>query len=430
MKKFISVLVALLGCVTLLAAKSEKDLVKVLLEPDHSDWTYKVGENAIVRIHATLKGNPCEDFEFECSYGPDKLKAVYEQTVSPDSCGYYRLEVPGAEVPGFITVRAKVSYQGKDYKGMVNLAFDPQDIKPTVTLPDDFREYWDNAKAEAAKVPMETEIRHIAKESNSKVDVYYVKIQAVNPGTYVYGVLTVPKKEGRKPAILRLPGAAIRSFHGPCNLAYEGFVCLEIGVHGIPIDQDESYYTKLSKGRLSGYVGMGLEDRDTYYYRRVYLSLIRAIDYLCSRDDVDSSRIASYGGSQGGMLSIVAAALDSRISALFAYFPAFSDVTGYYCGRGGGWPHLFTNPNTPDIEKKLNTVRYYDTVNFARFVNTPGIYAFGYNDITCCPTSTYSAYNVIPGPKSLHIAKDTGHWLYPWQSETAMKWLKQQFNME
>lgn len=428
MKKIVAIVATLVACITALAQPA-KEFVTVYAEPDHQDWTYKVGETAKVKLYAVCQNVILKNIEIEYSYGPEKLDYTFTGKVKTDAEGFATVKVPGAKAPGFITVYPTVQYQGIKYSGRVNLAFEPDKIKPTVTLPDDFIQYWEDAKAKAAQTPMLVRERYCPEESDDRVDVYYVRVQAVRPGTYLYGVLTVPKTPGPKPAILRLPGAAIRSFNGPCEFAYEGFVCLEMGVHGIPVDQDKEMYRALEYGGMSGYTAKGIEDRDTYYYRRTYLSLVRALDYLCSRDDVDASRIAAYGGSQGGMLSIVAAGLDSRISALFAYFPAFCDVCGYYNGRSGGWPHMFRNPNEPDIQKKLNTIRYYDTVNFARFVKVPGIYAFGYNDITCCPTSTYSAYNSITAPKSLLLARDTGHWLYPWQTKAAMKWIKEQFGM-
>ena len=89
-------------------------------------------------------------------------------------------------------------------------------------------------------------------------------------------------------------------------------VVLEIGIHGIPVNQDREIYSALQSGSLAGYATMGLESRNTFYYKRVYMGCLRAIDYLCSLDSVDENRIAVYGGSQGGMLSIVTAALDSR----------------------------------------------------------------------------------------------------------------------
>lgn len=430
MKKTICILAATFLALTSIIAQPSKQFVTVYAEPDHSDWTYSCGEKAVFTLYAIKENVRMPLTEISYSYGPEKLKAEKTGTVTTGKDGFARITVPGRKVPGFTTVNVSVTYNGKRYSSQTNIGFDPYKIEPTTSLPEDFESFWENAKEKAAKVPMLTRVRYSQEESNDRVDVYYIRIQSYKAGNYVYGVLTVPKTEGRKPAILRLPGAAVRKFNGPDPLAYEGFVVLNIGVHGIPVDQDSEIYKQLENGAMSGYVLKGLENRDSYYYKRSYLGCVRAVDYLCSRDDVDPSRIACYGGSQGGMLSIVTAALDKRVSALFAYFPAFCDVTGYYYGRSGGWPHLFLDKSDPLIEQKVAVSKYYDVVNFARFLSQPGFYAWGFNDIVCCPSSTFSAYNVIKAPKTLCLARDTGHWLYPWQSEEALKWLKSQFNMK
>ena len=429
MKKMFFLLAALLLMLTTAAGQPSKQYITVYAEPDHADWVYSCGQPAQFTLYAVKENVRMPLTEIQYSYGPEKLKAEKSGSVTTDKNGVARIKVPGRKVPGFTTVNVSVTYEGKRYTGMTNIGFDTDKIAPTTSLPDDFTQFWENAKAQAAKVPMLTRVRHAPEESDDRVDVYYVRIQSYRVGNYVYGVLSVPKTEGRKPAILRLPGAAVRRFSGIDPLAYEGFVVLNIGVHGIPVDQDPEMYRQLENGAMSGYVLKGIENRDTYYYKRSYLGCVRAVDYLCSREDVDTSRIACYGGSQGGMLSIVTAALDKRISALFAYFPAFCDVTGYYYGRSGGWPHLFIDRSDPLIEQKVAVSKYYDVVNFARFLSQPGFYAWGFNDIVCCPSSTFSAYNVITAPKTLCVARDTGHWLYPWQTERALHWLKEQFKM-
>ena len=429
MKRLIAFAIFLQVLLASAFAQPSRQYITVIAEPDHTDWIYSCGEDAEFTLYAVKENTRMPLTKIEYSYGPEKLKAEKKGKVTTGKDGFAKIKVPGRKVPGFTTVNVSVTYDGKKYSGMTNIGFDPYSIEPTTSLPDDFESFWENAKEQAAKVPMLTRVRYSPEESDDRVDVYYVRIQSYRAGNYVYGVITVPKAEGRKPAILRLPGAAVRKFSGADPLAYEGFVVLNIGVHGIPVDQDTEMYRQLENGAMSGYVLKGIENRDTYYYKRTYLGCVRAIDYLCSREDVDASRIACYGGSQGGMLSIVTAALDKRVSALFAYYPAFCDVTGYYYGRSGGWPHLFIDRSDPLIEQKVEVSKYFDVVNFARFLTQPGFYAWGFNDIVCCPSSTFSAYNVITAPKTLKVARDTGHWLYPWQTEQALTWLKQQFGM-
>ncbi|MBR5117326.1 MAG: acetylxylan esterase [Muribaculaceae bacterium] len=431
MRRLVFLLVAMIGvCLMAMAQSSSHQYVTVVAEPDHADWTYRIGETAHFTAYAIKENVRMRDTEITYSYGPDKLDAVFTKTIKTDRNGVAHFDVPGAKTPGFTSVRVKVELDGHSYSSMTNIAFDPYNIKPTTTMPDDFEQFWSDAMDKADQVPMQPTLRHSDEESNDRVDVYYLRLQSYKKGNYVYGVLTVPKTTGRKPAILRLPGAAVRSFNGPNELAYEGFVVLEIGVHGIPVDQDKEIYRQLEAGALAGYTTMGIDNRDTYYYKRSILGCVRAVDYLCTRDDVDTTRIATYGGSQGGMLSIMTAALSPHVSALFAYFPAFCDLTGYYYGRGAGWPHLFRDPNEPNIKARMEVSRYFDTVNFARILRVPGFYAWGFNDPACCPTSTFSAYNVITAPKQLQVGRDTGHWLYPWQVDNAMKWLKSQFHMQ
>jgi hypothetical protein len=64
---------------------------------------------------------------------------------------------------------------------------------------------------------------------------------------------------------------------------------------------------------------------------------------------------------------------------------------------------------------------------FARQVNVPGFYSWGYNDMTCPPTTTFAAYNVITAPKTLLLAEETAHWNYPEQTEASWQWIMQQF---
>ena len=430
MNRIITFLLVLVGVGMVAAAQSSShQYITVVAEPDHADWSYHVGETVHFTAYAIKENVRMTGTEITYSYGPDKLDAVASGTVKTGADGMAHFSVPGAKEPGFTSVRVNVTLDGHTYSAMTNVAFDPYDIRPTTTMPDDFEQFWHEAVQKAAQLPMSPTLRHNEQESNDRVDVYYLRFQSYKRDNYVYGVLTVPKTTGRKPAIVRLPGAAVRPFKGPNELAYEGFVVLEVGVHGIPVDQDPEIYRQLENGALAGYTTIGIDNRDTYYYKRSILGCVRAVDYLCTRDDVDTSRIATYGGSQGGMLAIMTAALSPRVSALFAYFPAFCELTGYYHGRGGGWPHLFRNPDEPNLQARIKVSQYYDTVNFARLLRVPGFYAWGFNDPACCPTSTFSAYNVITAPKQLQVGRDTGHWLYNWQVDNAIQWLKSQFGM-
>jgi cephalosporin-C deacetylase-like acetyl esterase len=206
-------------------------------------------------------------------------------------------------------------------------------------------------------------------------------------------------------------------------LAEKGIITLQIGIHGIPVTLDQNVYDSLANGALNRYMVYGLENKNDYYYRRVILGALRANDFLMSLPQFDGANLAVMGGSQGGALSIMTAALDSRVKALAVWVPALADLTGYIYGRAGGWHHAFKSPENRTKEK-IETSKYYDTVNFARRLKVPGIYTFGYNDETCPPTSMYAAYNTITASKDLLLALETGHSLTNEQSERINSWIE------
>jgi cephalosporin-C deacetylase-like acetyl esterase len=326
--------------------------------------------------------------------------------------------------PGFLRCWVYVTIDGVEYSGYATAGFAPEQIEPATELPDDFTSFWKNAINENNKIPMDVEMTLLPERCTEKVDVYQVSLQNYNERSRIYGILAKPKKPGKYPAILNVPGAGIRPYYGDIEMAEEGIITLQIGIHGIPVTLDPDVYDNLRYGALNHYWNMNLDDKDKYYYKRVYLGCVRAVDFLVSLEDYDGSNLAVTGGSQGGALSIITAGLDKRIKYLAALYPALSDVSGYKEGRAGGWPHMFHPSDSSNyVDAKFETVRYYDVVNFARQISQDGWYSWGYNDNVCPPTSMYAAYNQIDATKEIHVFQDTGHWTYPEQQNMKKKWL-------
>ncbi len=398
--------------------------IKVHVATENSDWTYSCGERVKFKVSVTKNSIPIEQIAISYEVGPEKMEATKKGNEVLKN-GTMVINGGSLSEPGFLRCTVTAEYEGKKYTGMATAGFEPEQIQPTAELPEDFVSFWQEAKAEAAKIPMNPIMKLLPERCTEKVDVYEINIQNFRPGSRLYGILSVPKGEGKYPAILLVPGAGIRPYAGDVYRAERGIITLQIGIHGIPVTLDQSVYTTLGNGALYNYSRFNLDDKDSYYYKRVYLGCVRAIDFLFSLPQFDGVNLAVSGGSQGGALSIVTAALDDRIKGLVSFYPALCDLTGYLHNRAGGWPHMFngTDPNDPKIKKQVETSSYYDVVNFARFVKVPGFYSWGYNDLTCPPTSFYSAYNVITAPKELSLFLETGHWTYPEQWEQAYEFL-------
>lgn len=409
-----------------LTAQPAEQFIKVAVAPDHTNWEYKTGERVRFTISVLQNSNLVKNAVVSYELGPEKLPAVKKDSLVVAS-GTLTVESAGMKTAGFLRLTAIAYVNGKQYRGLATAGFEPTKINPTVALPQNFESFWKNAKSELAQIPIDARMTLLPDRCTEKVNVYHVNIQNYG-NSRLYGILCVPKAPGKYPAILRVPGAGVRAYNGDISTAEKGFITLEIGIHGIPVTMDPSVYASLGQGALSGYFNYNMDNRDRFYYKRVYLGCVRANDFIDSLPQYDGTHLGVTGGSQGGALSIVTAALDPRVKYLAAFYPALSDVTGYLQGRAGGWPHYFDKNNLPfnNTKEKISAIAYYDVVNFARQLRVPGNYSWGFNDEVCPPTSMYAAYNQIKAPKQLYLALETGHWTYREQDEKLGGWLQEQ----
>ena len=363
---------------------------------------------------------PIENITLNYEIEPEKMGAIKKGDIILKNG---TATIPGGTLkdPGFLRCFARVTVDGKKYEKYATAGFDVDQIQPTTTLPSDFTEFWDKWKNELAKIPVKPVLTLMPELCTDKVDVFHVSMQNIDGK--IYGILCKPKKEGKYPAMLHVPGAGVRPYFGDISNAEAGIITLQIGIHGIPVNLPMGVYNDLKTGALKNYNRALMDNKDDYYYKRVYLGCVRAVDFIYGLPEFDGQNIAVTGGSQGGALSIITAGLDTRVKWLAAFYPALSDLTGYIDGRAGGWPHMFIG-GEGKLTNRIETSKYYDVVNFARFVKVEGWYSWGYNDNVCPPTSIFAAYNVIPGIKESHLFLDTQHWTYPEQQELRTQWLR------
>lgn len=411
----------------LVVGQPVKQAIEVIVSPDRPDWTYAVGEKVTFSVMVLQHQVPLASAAVNFEIAPDKMEPVHKGTVKlANGKGIVGSGV--LDKPGFLRCTAVVEVDGVTYRGLATAAYSPQAIRPTVEMPADFKAFWDQAITEASRLPLDTRTTLMPDRCTESVNVYHVNVQSHQPGNRLYAIVCIPKKEGVYPALLHVPGSGILGFDGDIKNAEKGIITVRIGIHGIPLDMPSHVYTNLTRGALKGYPLFNLDHRDRYYYKRVYLGCIRAVDYIYSLPQFNKQKLAVEGGSQGGALAIVTAALDSRVHYVAALYPALCDLTGYLYGRAGGWPHMFNAANLPfnNTPEKRKTVPYFDVVNFARLVQIPGFYTWGYNDEVCPPTSYYAAFNELNAPKELLLVQETGHWLYPEQVEAIDNWLTRQ----
>lgn len=402
-----------------------------LTVPDHADWLYQTGENAKVEVSFCKYGIP-RDGELKYSIGNDMLQ--------PDKHGSVKLKNGRAVInmgtkktPGFRDMKLSVSLDGKTYEHHIKVGFSVDKIKPYTQEPQDFRSFWQKNVEELKQVPMSYTKELYKDYCTDKIDCYLVKLQIDKMGHSMYGFLFYPKnaQPGKHPVVLCPPGAGIKTIKDPMRNKYyaeNGFVRFEVEIHGLDPRISSVTFGEISRAfndRNGGYLANGLENKDIYYMKHVYVGLVRCIDFLTSLPEWDGKNVAVQGGSQGGALAIIAAGLDSRVTQCVANHPALSDMAGYAAKGGtGGYPHFCRQPQILSKKDCLNTLAYFDVVNFARYVKAPTYLTWGYNDVTCPPTTSYAVWNTLKCTKESLLTPINEHWTTTETNRGQMEWIK------
>ncbi len=307
-----------------------------------------------------------------------------------------------------LEVTAKGS-NGEDIRALGGALFSPGEIRPSAPAPADFDAFWASKLKELSTVP--TNPRLTPEDSGAEgVDSYLITMDNIR-GSHIHGRLARPAKPGQFPALLIVQWAGVYPLDKAwaVDRAREGWLVLNIEAHDLPVDEPEEFYRKQSQGPLKDYPAIGNEDRETSYFLRMYLSCYRGAEYLTTRKDWDGRTLVVTGASQGGLQSILTAAIHPGVTAVLADVPAGCDQTGPEVGRSPGWPKWYFSTEGRDAAKVKQASRYYDIVNFAPKVKCPVLVGTGLIDTTCPPCGVYAACNRLQGYKEIVVFPTEGH---------------------
>lgn len=379
--------------------------------PDHADWLYETGENAVIDIQLYRYGMPVDTLTIDYAIGDDEMPADTSGTVFIEN-GKGVLDIGTLTEPGFRDLRLSAIIDGARTSHHVKVGFSPERLVPYTQQPDDFLEYWSDAVAKDKEFPLTYTSEPVEKYSTDKMSCSLVKLQLNPEGRAMYGYLFIPKGDGRYPAVLTPPGAGVKTIKEPMRHRYYGeggAIRLEIEIHGLHPELSEEQFAAHRK-EIGEYLMTGVEHPDSFYMKDVYLGCRRFLDLLTSLPQWDGKNLFTQGGSQGGALAITTAMLDSRVTGCAANHPALSDMSRYVSGQAGGYPHHIRKDPSLATPELLRTYQYYDVVNFARNLKCPVRMTWGYNDNTCPPSTSYIVYNIIPSPKECLLTPVNEHW--------------------
>jgi cephalosporin-C deacetylase len=350
-------------------------------------------------------------------------EAAHAVTFTPNGDGWY---VCSVTLPG----------EEKKPAASTGVVFNPDGYKPSMPAPADFDAFWTAQKARIAAdkaTPVLSVLTPEQRALETQNPDHLKKITALESQGYTCVNLEIPcvdvrpvrayfakpktPAKGGHPAILYFRAAGVDG--GWCRSSYVNTISLserfnalvvDMNAHGMLNGQPQDYYTALAKGELAGYQNQGKESRETFYFLGMFLRLQRAIDFLATQPEWDGKHLICIGISQGGAQVLAAAGLDSRVSAAVATVPGMCDLTGQVAGRPNGWPGIGNgNPDDPQTKVYLNTVSYFDAVNFCARSRAETLITVGLVDTTCPAPGVITAYNQLKPAKRIITIPDRGH---------------------
>ncbi|MBF0787106.1 MULTISPECIES: acetylxylan esterase [unclassified Streptococcus] len=297
-------------------------------------------------------------------------------------------------------------------------------------VPVDFDDFWDQAIAD---LELPVVYRLVEKDFGlPSVDCYEIQFDGTNGGK-VYARMVLPRKSEKVPMVFHFHGYMGRGLDWPDMLAYTtagyGMVSMDVrGQSGYSLDGARNVRGNTVKGQILRGV---VDGPDHLFYKDIYLDVYTLIELVAGLERVDEARLSSYGGSQGGALALVAAALNPRITNTVAIYPflcdfrrvleigntseAYDEIFRYF---------KFHDPFHETKEEVFATLAYIDVKNFAHRIKSSVKMITGLNDTVCYPVTQFAMYNRLECEKEYHLLPEYGHeGMFVYVNNKVFNWL-------
>ena len=282
--------------------------------------------------------------------------------------------------------------------------------------PDDFDDYWTRALAEMRATDANVQLRP-SEFKTTFADCFDLFFTGVK-GARVHAKLIRPKNQsGPQPAVCHFHGYSGRSPDWSDLLTFpaRGFTVAALDCRGqAGQSEDVGGVTGNTK---DGHIIRGLEQgADHLLFRSIFLDCAQFAGIVMSQPGVDPARVGSTGGSQGGALSLVCAALEPRIKCCATMYPFLCDYRRVWemdlakdaYAELRSFFRMF-DPTHERIDEWFHRLGYIDVQNLAPRIKAQVLMTCGLMDPICPPSSQFAAYNKITAKKDVVIYPDFGH---------------------
>ncbi|WP_432798732.1 alpha/beta fold hydrolase [Poriferisphaera sp. WC338] len=300
--------------------------------------------------------------------------------------------------------------------------------------PEDFDAYWQTAITELDAIAPNANLNPAAVQfPNGKC--FDLTFTSANNAT-IYAKYLTPSNTTDKPR------PTVLYFHGYTGCSPDwnelikytavGFNVAALDVRGQAGKSQDN--TDTLGTTLRGHIIRGLADSaENLLFKNIFLDTLQLTRTVSTFPEVDADHLMTYGGSQGGALSLVCAALTPSIKKCVALFPFLSDYKRVWEMDLSNKHAYFElsdflrkhDPTHQHIDTWFNRLGYIDIKNLVPRIKASVLFAATLMDEVCPPSTQFAAYNNIQSQKDIIVYPDFGHEHLPGFPDTALTFLLQ-----
>jgi len=415
-------------------AKPKKSLdtkyagVQILGETDKSALSYKPGEEMVFTFKVDFgKVEPGKFFLHYTRRGDDN------KTFSGKAPADQPLVVKTSlDRPGFVSVNVylidekgkRVSYEymrWNNRKARQAIAFfagagvQAEKLKDCGE-PADFDAFWAKQKQRLAALPFEGKVEKTLVKEYPNGCVYAVSIPAPGPRPAT-GYMTIPKDAKAKslPIQLTFYGYGTHIQKPPTSVPQNKIFFL-LNAHGQKLGQKAAYYREFFKSIRTEKYSYAFDpeqnkDPENCFFNGMVMRILRTLEYLKTLPEWDGKNLTVSGGSQGGLQTMWAAALDQDVTVAMPSITWCCDMAGTEKAKRIHGPWRI---------KYVPALDYFDPVFMAKRIKKAEvtITRAGLGDYTCPPSGLAISYNNLATPKkTIRWVQGSDHGFVPKKSE-------------
>ncbi len=387
-----------------LHAQETKPTIEVKIKAQKANGTYTSNDNRrigyIIKLRNTINDyqNGTISIAVKNSVGLSIYNDAFGISMAPKSAFFKNYFFDNAKFkPGFYFISIHINTN--QFSQLYNYAFtvDAEKIPAFSYKPDDFSNFWDNAKNELVNINPQYQVTRRGDLSTESVDVFLVEFISLK-NNKIRGWLTVPKNRSKSAVLYKLP-----SYASPAKPELRSDMAVfSLDARGIGGSADNLQLN------YDNYLTTGIANKYSCIYRDVYMDCLRGLDFIVTNQELklDITKIIVKGDGQGAALAAIVAGLDGKnIKGLIMERPVFLDMRSIFSigeiQQNMPWPlstlkNYLRNSKTP-IDNFFKTWDYFDAINFATLVKCPVLMGTSLKGTISPPQCAYNFYNQILG---------------------------------